>query len=243
MSNNTSQVYKAWDLPTRLFHWINFICVVLLSILGLIMLNKGAIGISGLEAGVGLKVLHVLVGYVFTVNLLFRLLWGFVGGKYSRWSSLIPGRKFTSELKHFNASTKTDAPQTFVGHNPKGRLSVLMLFLLMTVIMVTGLVRAATDIYYPPFGGMAAEFVAAEGVSPATIKPYDKTGTDPEKYAELRAFSGVYGQIHVYGVYVLWLLILIHIMAVVMTETSARGTIISSMFSGRKHLPRPPVDQ
>jgi len=81
MNEHTTRPYKAWDLPIRLFHWINFLCVLTLSILGLIMLNKAAIGISGPEAGIGLKTLHVVAGYVFAVNLLVRIAWGFAGGK------------------------------------------------------------------------------------------------------------------------------------------------------------------
>ena len=33
------KTYKAWDLPVRVFHWINFMCVLILSFLGLIMLH------------------------------------------------------------------------------------------------------------------------------------------------------------------------------------------------------------
>ena len=243
MTENTSNVYKAWDLPVRLFHWINFICVFLLSIFGLIMLNKGAIGISGIEAGIGLKTIHVLVGYVFAVNLLFRIAWGFTGSVYSRWKTLVPGEDFKTELKSYKASLTSGEPQTFIGHNPRGRLSVLVLLILMTGMMFTGLFRAGTDIYYPPFGGLIASFVAAEGVSPADIKPYDKTGTDPDKMAELGQFKGPIGDIHVYGAYILWLLILIHIIAVIRADSGGEGTLISAMFSGRKNLPRPPVDQ
>jgi Ni/Fe-hydrogenase 1 B-type cytochrome subunit len=243
MSESTSYIYKAWDLPARLFHWINFLCIILLSILGLIMLNKGAIGIEGSEAGIGLKTLHVLVGYVFAVNLLFRIFWGFVGGVHSRWKTLVPGKNFAAEFKSYRASLANGQTQTFVGHSPKGKLSVVVLLLLLTFMMFTGLIRAGTDIYFPPFGNMAASFVAAEGVSPADIKPYDKTGTDPDKMAELRKFKSPIGDIHVYVAYILWFLILVHIIAVIRVERSGQGTLISAMFSGKKHLTRPPVDQ
>lgn len=243
MTTNTSRGYKAWDLPVRLFHWINFLCVLILSFLGLIMLNKGAIGISGAEAGIGLKTLHVLVGYVFVTNLVVRIIWGFVGSKYSRWSSLLPGKSFKQELKNYQASIKAGQPQTFVGHNPKGRISVMVLVLMLIVMTVTGLVRAGTDIYFPPLGGMFASQVAADGVSPASIKPYDKTGTDPTKLAQLQSFKKPIGVVHVYTAYVLWLLILIHVVAVIRAERAGEGTLISAMFSGKKHLPHKPADQ
>ena len=243
MTDSKIKVYKAWDMPTRLFHWINFICVIMLSFLGLVMLNKGAIGISGNEARVGLKVLHVTVGYVFALNLVFRIIWGFAGDRYSHWKALLPGRNFGSELKSYKASLASGKPQTFVGHNPRGRLAVLVMMTLLTVMMITGMVRAGTDIYYPPFGKTAARYVAAEDVSIDQIKPYDKTGTDTIKLTELKTFKKPFGMIHIYGAYLLWLLVFVHLVAVIRADAGGEGTLISAMFSGKKHLPREPEDR
>lgn len=242
MNDSQIKVYQAWDIPTRLFHWINFVCIITLSFLGLIMLYKGAIGISGNEAKIGLKVLHVSTGYVFASNLIVRILWGFFGGRHSRWSSLLPGKKFKQELNSYKASKATGQAQTFIGHNPKGRLSVLVMLLLLVLMMSTGLIRAGTDIYYPPFGNIAANYVATDGVFPSQIKPYDKTGTDAGRLAELNAFKKPFGAIHVYGAYILWLLILVHLIAVIRADAGGEGTLISAMFSGKKHLPREPQD-
>lgn len=242
MSQSKINVYQAWGLSTRLFHWVNFLCVFILSLIGLIMLFKGAIGISGNEARIGLKVLHVSVGYVFAINLLVRVIWGFIGDRYSRWSALLPGKTFKHELKTYKASKKAGKPHTFIGHNPVGRLSVLLMMLVFAGMMSTGLIRAGTDIYYPPFGSLFASYVAVEGVDPAQIKPYDKTGVDPEKMEQVSNFKDPIGEIHIYGAYFLWLLIVIHLIAVVRAEKSDEGTLISAMFSGKKHLPREPQD-
>ncbi|MCP4048487.1 MAG: cytochrome b/b6 domain-containing protein [Gammaproteobacteria bacterium] len=242
MTDSNINVYKAWDLNTRLFHWINFLCVIVLSILGLIMLNKGAIGISGREAGIGLKVLHVMVGYVFTANLIIRLIWGLLSDGHSRWSTLLPGKNFRKELASYKASVAAGRPQTFVGHNPKGRISVLVMVTVLIIIMMTGLIRAGTDIYYPPLGQYFASQVAAEGISPSEILPYDKTGTDAKKLAELKDFKKPIGTVHIYGAYFLWLLILVHLIAVIRADSGGQGTLISSMFTGKKHLLRKPED-
>ena len=242
MTDSNIKVYKAWDINTRLFHWINVLCVITLSILGLIMLNKGSIGISGSEAGIGLKALHVTVGYVFASNLIIRIIWGFIGPKDSRFGTLLPGKNFKQEMNAYKASLKSGKPQTFIGHNPKGRLSVLVVMLLLTVIMVTGMVRAGTDIYYPPFGDIMASYVAAEDVHHSEIKPYDTTGTDTDRLTALKTFKKPFGTIHIYGAYVLWLLILVHLVAVIRADAGGEGTLISAMFSGEKHLPRPPQD-
>jgi len=242
MNETAARPYKAWDLPTRLFHWINFLSVMTLSFLGLVMLNKGAMGISGTEASVGLKTVHVLVGYVFAINLLVRFAWAFLGNRQARWSSILPGRNFGQRLKAYKASVKAGQPQSFVGHTPDGRLSIMFMLLLLTVMLVTGIVRAGTDIYYPPLGGVFASQVAAEGISPADIKPYDKTGTDPARLEKLQTFKGPFGDIHVYTAYILWFMILLHVAAVIRLDSGGQGTLISAMFSGRKHLPREPED-
>jgi Ni/Fe-hydrogenase 1 B-type cytochrome subunit len=243
MSESRIKLYQSWNLSTRLFHWINFLCIFLLSIFGLIMLNKGAIGISATEASIGLKTIHVLVGYVFASNLLIRLFLGLFGNQHSRWSALLPGKNFKQEMKTYKASLKSGQAQTFIGHNPKGRLSVLVMLALLTLMMATGLTRAATDIYYPPFGTIASSYVAAVGIPGSQIKPYDTTGTNVERMAELQSFKKPIGTIHVYGAYVLWVLILIHLIAVIRAESGGEGSLVSAMFSGKKYLPREPVDQ
>ena len=67
----------------------------------------------------------------------------------------------------------------YLGHNPIARMMVSILLILLVLQAVTGLVLAGTDIYYPPFGYWIASWVAAPGVDPATIAPYDKAGIDP----------------------------------------------------------------
>jgi len=242
MSEGNIKVYRAWDINTRIFHWVNVLCVVILSIVGLIMLNKGSLGISGREAGIGLKALHVTIGYVFATNLIIRIIWGFIGPPLSRFGALLPGKNFKREMTAFKTSVKAGQPQTFIGHNPKARVFLLVMFLLLTAIMVTGMVRAGSDIYYPPFGDFMARYVAAEGVNPATIMPYDATGTDADKLDKLKAFKGPFGTIHIYGAYLLWLLILVHLFNVIKADAKGHGTLISAMFSGEKHLPHPPED-
>jgi Ni/Fe-hydrogenase 1 B-type cytochrome subunit len=66
-----------------------------------------------------------------------------------------------------------------------GRLAITFILLLMLTMAVTGLVRAGTDIYYPPFGSLVAEYIAAPGTAPDSIKPYIPEGTDKEKVEKL----------------------------------------------------------
>lgn len=235
--------YKVWDAPTRIFHWVNFTTVILLLLVGTLMLYKKDLGITSLDAKIAIKEIHVLIGYVFVLNLMIRLLWGFIGNRFARWSSIIPGKGFGATLSSYIASVKRGEPQQWLGHNPMGRLAVVALFSLLIFQAVTGLIRAGTDIYYPPFGSMYQQQIAAEGVDPATIKPYDKAGVDPVKAKELKAFKKPFGKFHIYAAYTLLGLILLHILVVARTEIREGGSLVSAMFSGKKVLSKEPEDK
>ncbi len=234
--------YKVWDAPTRLFHWVNFVSVVLLILVGTLMLYKKDLGIVSLDAKIAIKELHVVIGYVFVLNLMIRLVWGFIGNRFARWRAILPGAGFGNTVSAYIASIKCGEPQQFLGHNPLGRLAVIFLILLLMSQATTGLIRAGTDVYYPPFGSMFAAQVAADGVDPATIKPYDKTATDATKYKALKDFKHIYGEIHYYTFFVLLAMILLHIFAVVRAEITEGGGLVSAMFSGRKILSKEPED-
>ncbi len=239
----TLKQYKVWDLPTRIFHWMNFITVLLLLLIGTLMLYKKGLGITSLEAKIALKEMHVLIGYLFVANLAVRLLWGFIGNRFARWSSILPGKGFAATLSDYVASVRAGAPKQFLGHNPLGRLAVIAMMLLLISQAATGLIRAGTDIYYPPFGSMYQQQIAAEGVDPSTIKPYDKSGVDAEKYKELKSFKKPYGTVHIYGAYTLLAILLLHIFMVVRIEVKGGGGLVSAMISGRKVLSKEPEDR
>ena len=160
MNNKNKLIaYKAWDLNTRIFHWLNVICVTGLIAVGTIILNYKLLGI-GTDGKVLLKTVHVIVGYIFIINLVWRLFWGFIGGKYSRWKMILPlGKDYFCSLREYIIGAKTGKPTAYLGHNPVARLMVALLFLLLTTQAITGLTLAGTDVYMPPFGNQVVEYV------------------------------------------------------------------------------------
>jgi cytochrome b len=228
--------YRVWDLPTRLFHWINFTSVILLIFMGLVMLFKKELGITSVEAKIGLKVVHVTIGYIFVSNLAVRILWGFIGNKYARWRTLLPSSGYMDSVRDYIRSIKQGEPRQYAGHNPLGQLAVVVIFLCLITMAFTGLIRAGTDIYYPPFGSIAAGYIAQPGVDPASLVPYDTSAVDREKYDALKAFKKPFGTVHIYTAYLLMFLIVVHIAAVIRVEIKEGGGIISAMFTGKKLL-------
>ena len=238
MSAPTLTTYSVWDRTTRMFHWINFLAVLVLIGAGVVILNAKALGVAT-EGKILLKTIHVYAGYVFAINLAWRLLWAFVGGPFARWRALLPFRGgYGAALGAYIRGEKT----SYMGHSPLGRLAVTALLIVLMVQAVTGLVLAGTDIYFPPFGGWIANWIAAPGVDPASLVPYAKDTLNMEAYQEMRTFRSPYIEIHVINFYVIIALIVLHIAAVVRAEVKHGGGLVSAMFTGRKALGEPPED-
>lgn len=234
--------YPVWDRTTRLFHWLNVLCVIGLIGVGTIILYAGDLGVST-EGKIGLKTLHVCIGYVFLINLIWRLIWGFVGGPYARWSAILPGGKgYGRALRTYLQGITKNQPDSYLGHNPVGRISVTLLLAALLVQGASGILLAGTDVYMPPFGQYFAEWVASPDMDPTKVRPYAPDTVNEASYKEMRTFRSPVIGIHLATYYVLLVLILLHIIGVVMTEVRKGGTIISAMFTGRKILSVNPAD-
>jgi Ni/Fe-hydrogenase 1 B-type cytochrome subunit len=234
--NITSSIVKTfvWSRNIRLFHWLNVLSVLLLIVIGSVIYFGKDLGIST-EGKILLKTIHVCVGYVFAANLIFRIILGFIGKGYERWGQTLPFNKvFKQELADF----KKDKNKTFKGHSPLGKLMVGALMLSLSIQMISGLVIAGTDIYYPPFGQYFASSIAQDKSQVALIKPYSKENVDADAYKEMRNVRKPFITAHVYSFYFLLLLIPLHILAVFFAERREKHSIVSSMIHGFKYLPK-----
>jgi len=237
MNIDREQVF-VWSRKVRFFHWNNVICILLLIVIGVVILNAKLFGVS-IEGKILLKTMHVIVGYVFAANLIFRLLIGFLGKSYERWSETLPFNKgFRKEVIEFKKLNK--AP--YKGHNPVGKLMVLALLSLMSIQMVTGLVIAGTDIYYPPFGNYFAQSIAIDKTNLEVIKPYSKENVDDKAYKTMRDIRKPFITVHIYTFYGLIFFIPLHIMGVIFAERRERTALTSSMITGYKYLPKNSTD-
>ena len=236
------QEYVAWDASTRWFHWINALAVVGLIATGIVVLNDDALGLSA-SGKILLKEIHVSFGYVMAANLVWRFIWAFFGSRYTRWRGILPGGAgYLMALRSYIASFLSGEPQQYVGHNPLARMGISLLFLLLVIQLATGLVIAGTDLFWPPFGHWFAQWVAVPGVDPAAVQPGAADLIDKTSYQAMRAFRQPFVTTHEFAFYALVVVILLHLIAVVVTEVHEGGSITSAMFTGRKILTRKPPD-
>jgi len=226
-----------WDAGTRWFHWINAVCVLLLMGLGLIILNASAFDIPN-SGKITLKTVHVWVGYVLIVNLLWRFIWGFIGNRNARWSAILPGGKgYFTQLKSYLSSLHSSSPKPHLGHNPVGKLAITALLLLLIVQAVTGLFLAGSDIFYPPIGHWIAQWIAAPGIDPAILQPYAEETYNAAAYEQMRSIRKPIVTVHMYTFYGLAVLVVLHLLGVVVGEFRERSSLVSAMITGYKTLP------
>jgi cytochrome b len=78
--------------------------------------------------------LHFLLGYCTATLLIFRLIWGVIGGYWSRFSSFLYGHQ---HLLRFLAGQGTASDH--IGHNPLGALSVFAMLALLGMQVFSGM--------------------------------------------------------------------------------------------------------
>ncbi len=120
--NSEPVLVRVWDLPTRAFHWVLAACVVA----------------SVVSAKIGGNAMpwHFRFGYVVFALLAFRLIWGVVGGRWSRFGSFVHAP--TTTLRYLRGRSHPDELLD-VGHNPLGALSVFGLLAILAMQVGSGL--------------------------------------------------------------------------------------------------------
>ena len=121
MSDELTPV-RVWDLPTRVFHWLLAGCVIFSIITG--------------QLGGNALVWHFRSGYVVFALLAFRLVWGLVGGHWSRFVNFVYAPSTT--LRYLRGERRA-GEHVDVGHNPLGAFSVFALLTLLAAQVGTGL--------------------------------------------------------------------------------------------------------
>lgn len=118
LESRDARTLRVWDLPTRLFHWSLAAAVVALVV----------------TAKAGAMEWHFRLGYATLALLLFRLLWGALGGRWSRFTAfLYSPRALVAYLRG------EGDPAHGIGHNPLGALSVFALLAALALQVATGL--------------------------------------------------------------------------------------------------------
>jgi cytochrome b len=137
---------RIWDLPTRLLHWALAGCFI-----GLVV--TGSVGGNAM-------VWHFRLGYAVFALLLFRLVWGFIGGHWSRFATFA-----YSPMTVVAFLRGQRRPEHTAGHNPLGALSVFAMLAFLAAQVASGLL-SDDEI---AFAGPLTRFVSSDTVGLATF--------------------------------------------------------------------------
>ena len=134
---------KVWDLPTRIFHWA-LVLAMSASVSTVLFFEH--------------MVWHARFGYVLFTLLFFRVVWGVIGGYWSRFINFLPS------VSASMAYLRQPGHWTRAGHNPLGSWSVFVMLVLIGLQIITGM--ASDD--DAGFTGPLTPYISGRWVSKAT---------------------------------------------------------------------------
>lgn len=189
MNRRKDYVY-VWPLYTRIIHWLIASSFTLAFIFSLYenLLN-----------------LHVAVGIIFGLMLVYRILWGFIGPRYATFNTF---KLSPSKLKfYFVEKIQNRWREIPAGHNPASSWFTIIVLVLGSIISITGLLLYGIQ----------------EG------KGYLGFLND-EYYMHMFILS----DIHIYASYTLLVWVIIHISGVLVEQFYHKTEMVFAMVSGYK---------
>jgi Ni/Fe-hydrogenase 1 B-type cytochrome subunit len=213
----TQIAYFAYEMPVRIWHWTNFLCISVLIVTG-ILIGSPPPSIGGEASD------HFLFGYIrfahfaaaqiFAWGFLGRVAFAFIGNSISREIFIVPvwSREFWQgyyrTVRWYAFLEKR--PNRFIGHNPVARLMMFCAFVAPCFIMIA----TGVALYVEPLGMDNPLRIVSDVVF---------------------AITGGSLQTHVFHHLTMWILvsfIIIHVYAAIREEIMSRQSMISTMISG-----------
>lgn len=212
------EVY-VWELPVRIFHWLNALCIVILCITGYLIANPPALLIET-EANFSywfgtIRFVHFVTAFVFFFNFVFRIYWGFVGNRFSHWDNFIPLKR--RQWREFFDVIRTDIlmvknrPVESIGHN-----------------------TLASVIYFASFGAFLLQCVTGFGLyakMSESLLPKLFAWTVPLMGGDLMA-----RQVHHFMMWFFILFAIVHVYLVFYHDYIEQRGVTSSMIGGWKFI-------
>jgi cytochrome b len=136
---------RAWDLPTRVFHWT----LVLLIISAYVSFQFSE------KFGDNMLKWHRYNGYAVLIVLVWRVLWGFVGSSTSRWSAFV---RWPWVAAGYAFDLLRGRNRHYLGHNPLGSWMILAVLGVVATQATLGLfVVEHNDTTWGPLYKLATE--------------------------------------------------------------------------------------
>lgn len=139
-----------WEMPVRLFHWVNVLTIIILTLTGFLIANPPALQSSAEATNLHsfgiVRFIHFGAAYIFFFNMILRIYWSFVGNQFAHWKAFWPFNKkmwnnFWHVMKIDIMLLNEEHPNVkniSIGHNSVAAFSYLALFFIALIQVFTG---------------------------------------------------------------------------------------------------------
>jgi len=159
MSSVAMERVYVWELPVRVYHWVNALCVTVLVVTGF-LIGRPLLPAVTQEASFSysfgiVRFVHFVTAFVFFFNFVFRIYWGFACNRYAAWTNFIPHKRqqFREVLDVLKVDIlQRDAkPLESIGHNSLAGFTYFLSFLAFLFQSTTGfgMYAAMSDAWLP----------------------------------------------------------------------------------------------
>jgi Ni/Fe-hydrogenase 1 B-type cytochrome subunit len=142
MANHLYEKY-VWEVPVRVTHWVNFLCIIILCATGIFIGTAKTMALTPSQFVMGwVRFVHFVTAYAFAVSVLSRIYWAFVGNRYASWREFFPfatarGRQGMLDTFRYYTFLSKKGPHV-VGHNALAGTAYSVVFLLYLAMIFTG---------------------------------------------------------------------------------------------------------
>ncbi len=142
-----------WQLPVRLWHWVHFLMMIVLSVTGYYIgtpfvspSTAYTVSREGIPLMSVMRFSHFVSASVLTLVVIWRIYWFFVGNQYARWRAWLPAdnwqdfKVWLHELKEqalYYMFLRRDPPE-LLGHKPLASLSYFASIVMLVLQVLTG---------------------------------------------------------------------------------------------------------
>ena len=200
-----------WDPLVRFGHW------------ALVIAFAVAYVTAEEETG-STDVLHVWGGYAVGAIVVLRVLWGFVGPRYARFSDFICGP--IAALRYL-VDLISGRARRYVGHSPAGGAMVIALLACLAATVVTGVMAYGEA----GKGPLAAEAAIVVNAAYAEENPADRGAVETEVSEGRRT---VVGEVHGALANITLGLVILHVLGVGFASFAHRENLVAAMVTGKK---------
>ncbi|GAB4510175.1 MAG: cytochrome b/b6 domain-containing protein [Sulfuricaulis sp.] len=205
---HTPNEVKVWDPLVRVFHWSLVATFI----------------VAWLTADEESR-LHELAGYAVIGLVLVRIVWGFIGTRYARFTDFV--HRPTTVLG-YTREMLSGKPKHYLGHNPLGGMMILALMMSLLATGMTGLAMQQTE-------EGAGFFASISATVPNLVTPAMADDDEHERVSKRKKENDeIWEELHEFFANVTLLLVTLHIAGVIIGSLVHRENLVRAMLTGRK---------